>query len=143
LKRMLFGLVAVVVVALSLAPASLGAIRIAKIYFDSPGSDGGSNSSLNAEWIRLKNTGSSGKSLQGWKIRDAAGHVYTFGTYTLGAGKTVTIHTGSGSNTAWNRYWGQDWYVWNNDGDTAKLKNKAGTLIDKCSYSGAGSSVFC
>jgi hypothetical protein len=55
----------------------------------------------------------------------------------------VTIHTGKGSNTASNRYWGSDEYIWTNDGDTAKLKNKAGVLIDKCSYSGAGSYVNC
>ena len=55
----------------------------------------------------------------------------------------MTIHTGSGSNTASNRFWRSDWYIWNNDGDTAKLKNKAKTTIDTCSYSDAGSSVNC
>jgi hypothetical protein len=64
--------------------------------------------------------------------------VYTFGTYKLGAGKTVKIHTGKGSNTARDRYWRSDEYIWNNDGDRAKLKNKAGSVIDTCSYSGAG-----
>jgi Lamin Tail Domain len=66
-----------------------------------------------------------------------------FGTYRLGAGKTVTVHTGSGSNTARHRYWRQDWYVWNNDGDRARLKKPNGTTVDSCSYSGAGSSVAC
>jgi hypothetical protein len=33
------------------------------IIFDSPGNDTGSNSSLNAEWIRLKNAGNSSRSL--------------------------------------------------------------------------------
>jgi hypothetical protein len=33
--------------------------------------------------------------------------------------------------------------VWNNTGDTAKLRNKAGKLIDRCSYDGTGSSVAC
>jgi hypothetical protein len=129
--------------AVSLVPAAPAAIKITKIYFDSPGADTGSNTSLKAEWIRLKNTGSKGKYLTGWTIRDTAGHVYRFGTYKLGAGKTVTVHTGSGSNSAGHRYWGSDWYVWNNDGDKARLKNKAGTLIDSCSYSGAGDYVNC
>ena len=130
-------------VALSLVTAAAGAIRIDKIYFDSPGSDNGSNSSLNDEWIRLKNKGNSKKSLQGWKIRDKAGHVYTFGSYKLGAGKTVTIHTGSGSNSARHRYWRMDGYVWNNDGDKATLKKPNGSKVDSCSYSGAGSAVNC
>jgi Lamin Tail Domain len=128
---------------LSLVPTASGAIRITRIYFDSPGSDTGTNSSLNAEWIKLKNTGPHRRSLRGWRIRDAAGHVYRFGRFKLGAGKHVTVHTGRGSNTAHHRYWRQDWYIWNNDGDTAKLKKANGTLVDKCHYSGAGSSVAC
>lgn len=128
---------------LSLIPTAPAAIRITKIYFDSPGSDTGSKSSLNAEWIRLKNTGSTGRYLTGWTIRDTASHVYKFGTFKLRAGYSVTVHTGSGSNTATNRYWGSGGYIWNNDGDIARLKNKAGTLIDKCSYSGAGDYLAC
>jgi hypothetical protein len=126
-----------------LAPIASAGIRITKIYYDSPGADYGSNSSLNAEWIRLVNTGSSARSLTHWKIRDKAGHVYTFGTYSLGAGNTVTIHTGNGSNSGGHRYWQQDWYVWNNDGDGARLKKPNGNLVDSCSYSGGGSSVTC
>jgi hypothetical protein len=89
---------------LALVPAAGAAIKINKIYFDSPGSDTGLNSSLNAEWIRLKNTGSTGRYLTGWTIRDTSGHVYRFGTYRLRAGYTVRVHTGSGSNTRLNRY---------------------------------------
>jgi hypothetical protein len=55
----------------------------------------------------------------------------------------VTIHTGNGSNTSRHRYWRQDNYVWNNDGDRARLKKPNGTTVDSCSYSGAGSSVTC
>jgi Lamin Tail Domain len=141
LKRIVIGLCGALL--LSFAPVAAGAIKIDRIYIDSPGSDGGSNSSLNAEWIRLKNTGSSGRSLTTWTIRDAAGHVYRFGTYRLGAGKTVTVHTGNGSNSARHRYWHQAWYVWNNDGDRARLKKPNATTVDSCSYSGAGSSVAC
>ena len=80
---------------LALAPSAPAAIRITKIYFDSPGADTGSNFSLNAEWIRLRNTSARSRLLTGWKIRDAQGHVYTFGTYRLGAGLAVTVHTGT------------------------------------------------
>jgi hypothetical protein len=144
LKRIIIcGLVSALAV-LVVAPAGNAAIRIVKIYFDSPGADTGSNSSLNAEWIRLKNTGTKARSLTNWRIRDRGGdHVYRFGTYTLGAGKTVTIHTGNGSNTARNRYWRLDNYVWNNDGDKATLKKPNGTIVDTCSYSGAGSFKVC
>ncbi len=137
MKRLLAQLsaaVAIVALAGATATAAPGAIRITKIYYDSPGADTGNNSSLNAEWIRLKNTGSRARYLTGWRIRDAAGHVYKFGTFRLRAGYSVKVHTGSGSNTATNRYWGSSGYIWNNDKDTATLKNASGVVIDRCSY---------
>ncbi|MGH2555295.1 MAG: lamin tail domain-containing protein [Actinomycetota bacterium] len=109
-------------------------VRISKIWYDSPGTDRGSNKSLNAEWVRLKNYCGTARSLKSWTIRDAKNHVYRFGTFRLGGGKSVTVHTGSGTNTAAHRYQGRDWYVWNNDKDTAYLKNASGGLLDKCSY---------
>jgi hypothetical protein len=142
LKRITIGIASALAMLCFAATASAG-IRIDTIFFDSPGNDTGSNSSLNAEWIRLKNTGSTARKLTGWTVRDTSGHVYKFGTYKLGAGKTVKIHTGKGSNTARDRYWRSDEYIWNNDGDRAKLKSKSGSVIDTCSYSGAGSSVSC
>jgi hypothetical protein len=41
---------------------------------------------------------------------------------------------GSGSDTRRNLDWGQGYYVWNNDGDTATLRNSRGTTVDRCSY---------
>jgi hypothetical protein len=139
-------LLAVVVCLLMLAlPAqALGSIRITKIYYNSPGSDTGSNASLNAEYIVVKNTGSQGKQIGGWRIRDVANHAYRFADGTkIAAGSTITVHTGSGSNTARHKYWGQGWYVWNNDGDTARLRKPSGALVDTCSYSGGSSSATC
>lgn len=124
------------------APAAQG-VRIYKIYFDSPGSDTGSNSSLNAEYVELKNTGSSSVRLSGWTIRDRADHVYRFGTFTLRAGKRVKVHTGSGQKDSDDVFWGSGWYIWNNNGDKAWLKNSGGSTVDTCEYGGSGSSVMC
>lgn len=151
MKRLLATLSAAAVIGAAVAVSPIGTpaadaascVVIYRIYFDSPGSDTGSNTSLNAEWIRLKNRCSSGKSLSGWTIRDLAGHTYRFGTFTLRAGYTVTVHTGRGTNTAAHRYWGRSWYIWNNDGDKAILKNAAGTTVDTCTYSGAGDVASC
>jgi hypothetical protein len=142
LKRITTGIVCGLAALILSSSASAG-IRITGIFFDSPGSDTGSKSSLNAEWIRVKNTSSAGRFLTGWTIRDSANHVYKFGSFKLGAGKSVTVHTGKGSNTASNRYWRSGWYIWNNEGDRATLKNSGGTVFDRCSYSGAGSSAAC
>jgi len=120
-----------------------GAIRFSKFSFDSPGSDTGSNASLNAEWARVTNFSSNARNLTGWTVRDLAGHVYRFGTFTLRPGASVRLHTGHGSNTRTDVYWRQSWYIWNNDGDKAILKTPSGTTVDTCRWSGAGSIAFC
>jgi hypothetical protein len=133
-----------VLLILALPAQALAAIKIHKIYFDSPGSDTRSNASLNAEYIVIRNTGLVRVGIGGWTIRDIANHVYRFPTgFRIGAGLKVTLHTGRGTNTATHRYWGMGNYVWNNDGDTGRLRRANGTLADACSYSGAGSYVFC
>jgi hypothetical protein len=129
---------------LVLPAQALAAIKIHKIYFDSPGTDRGSNASLNAEYIVIRNTGSVSVGLGAWTIRDIAGHVYRFPVgFRVGAGAKVWLHTGGGPSGARDRYWGMGWYVWNNDGDTARLRRANGSLADACSYSGAGSYIFC
>jgi hypothetical protein len=129
----------------SQSPASAAyCVGIHRIYYNSPGTDRGSNTSLNSEWIQLRNRCSTSRSLTNAKIKDAAGHTYTFGTYTLRGGKYVKVHTGKGTNTATDRYQGRSWYVWNNDKDTAYLYNASGTRLDTCSYNNrSASSVYC
>jgi hypothetical protein len=128
---------------LGLASPASAAIRITKIYFDSPGADTGSNTSLNAEYVVIKNTGTTRKTLTGWTLRDASKHVYKFPTFRLGAGKSMKVHTGKGANTLGNLYWRSSSYIWNNDGDTATLKRSNGTVASRCSYTGAGSYKIC
>jgi hypothetical protein len=60
-------------------------VGIYRISYNSPGTDTGSNTSLNAEWVQLHNRCSTSRSLTNWKIKDLAGHTYTFGSYTLAA----------------------------------------------------------
>jgi len=138
----LWAALAGIVVALGLVVASgspaqaAHRMQIHKIYYNSPGKDTGSNTSLNGEWVQLRNTSGSRISLTGWTLHDAGTkHTYTFGTYTIKAHGSVKIHTGKGSNTQTDRYWGLSGYVWNNDGDRATLKDTHGNVIDRCSYS--------
>lgn len=125
------------------AQAAAPAVRITKIYYDSPGSpDNGGNTSLNGEYIQLKNMTKKKISLKGWTIRDKTkrdDHIYTFGKFTLGAAKTVTLRTGKGRDTSTTLYWGRGGngtfaYIWNQTSDTAYLHSPAGVLIDSCSY---------
>ncbi|AJE85425.1 Putative secreted protein [Streptomyces albus] len=117
------------------APAeAAGSVHLYKIYYDSPGKDTRSNGSLNGEYVQIRNTTSASVSLKGWTVTDSSRHGYTFGSYTLGKGKTVTVRTGKGSNTSATRYQGRAAYVWNNDKDTATLRKSSGAKVDSCAY---------
>jgi len=129
------GLLPLLVVPFTVGQAdATSAVRISSVQYDSPGSDTGSNYSLNGEWVRITNTSTTRKSLTGWTLRDTSSHVYRFGTFSLGAGKSVRIHTGRGSNTAADRYQGRGWYVWNNTHDKAILRNGSGTTVSVRSW---------
>jgi hypothetical protein len=137
-------------VALAAAPstasnaAAAACVRIYEIYYNSPGTDTRTNTSLNGEWIRLHNYCSTSKPLTNFTIRDAAGHTYKFGTYTLKAYAYVRVHTGSGTNTSTDRYWGSGNYIWNNDKDTAYLRSYTGVLWSSCSYNNSSISYkYC
>ena len=117
------------------ARAARSPVVIQKIFYNSPGPDHGSNSSLNHEWVRLHNRTNRPVTLTHWTLRDRAGHVFKFATYRLRAGGSVKIHTGHGNRSQTDRYWDSGWYIWNNDGDGATLKNANGAVKSRCSYS--------
>ncbi|MFF1407549.1 lamin tail domain-containing protein [Streptomyces sp. NPDC058294] len=119
---------------LSTPAEAAGGVRIHHVWFDSPGSDNRSNKSLNAEWVQLKNTSGSAVSLTGWVLKDASNHRYVFPSVRIGAGKYLKVHTGSGSDTASDKYQDRRAYVWNNDKDTATLTRASGTRVDSCSW---------
>ncbi|GAA0456120.1 hypothetical protein Aca07nite_50980 [Actinoplanes capillaceus] len=137
MRRTILG--AVVAVAATLvsttpAQAAAPALRFHSTQYDSPGKDTRSNTSLNAEWIALVNTSSKAVNLSGWSIVDKS-KTYTFGNVTIAAnGGKVYLHTGKGTNTARHLYWGSGNYVWNNTGDTATLRTKAGKTHDTCKW---------
>ena len=123
---------------------AVGSVQFTRIQYNSPGTDTGSNTSLNNEWFRLTNKTRSTINLKGWTVRDVAKHVYTFSsTVNLAAGKTITVHTGKGTNTSANRYWGRKGYVWNNGGDTAILRTSAGKTIDSCKWGKGSGATNC
>ncbi|MEO5874626.1 MAG: lamin tail domain-containing protein [Streptosporangiaceae bacterium] len=139
------GLVAVGLLSPGMAVTSAKAtpsVHISRVWYDSPGRDSRSTTSLNGEWVQIKNSGAARRSLKGWTLRDRGGNVYVFPAFTLGAGKTVKIHTGSGKNGASHRYQRRKTSVWNNSGDAAILRNAAGTSVDSCSWT-QGVSKYC
>jgi lamin tail-like protein len=106
-------------------------VRIRSGVFDAPGNDNYA-ANLNGEYIRIKNYCATSKAMGGWKLHDyGRKHTYTFSsTFRIGAGVTVTVYSGRGTNTSVRRYWGRTYgAVWNNTPpERAYLRNAAGTL---------------
>lgn len=109
-----------------------GNLSVAGIHADAAGND---NQNLNDEYVVLENTGSETLDLSGWTVSDEVGHTYTFPDgQSLAPGETVTLHSGSGTDTASDIYWDASGAVWNNGGDTVSVRDKGGTLIASKSY---------
>jgi endonuclease YncB( thermonuclease family) len=113
-----------------------GSVQIKSINADAQGND---KNNLNDEYVVFENPDSSDIDLSGYAVEDEAGKHYDFPSgFTLGAGDTVTLHSGSGTDTSTDLYWGQNVGVWNNDGDTAFLFDDTGSQIDSLSTDGGG-----
>lgn len=109
-----------------------GPLAIVAIAADAPGND---NANLDEETVTLENSGSAPITFNGWTVRDEADHTYTFPSdATLATGASLTLHTGRGTDTETDRYWGATSAVWNNDGDTVIVENASGTVVARRSY---------
>ncbi|GAA1008256.1 hypothetical protein Aple_070610 [Acrocarpospora pleiomorpha] len=127
-------LVASALIAARPAHAATPVVQFIRVWYDSPGKDYRGNSSLNAEYVIIKNTTRKVIDLENWVLRDETGYKYIFGPVTLRAGKRLVVRTGQGEDTATTVYWNRKQYVWNNDGDTATLRNATGKKIDTCGW---------
>jgi len=107
-------------------------IVVASIHADAEGND---HENLNDEYIVLRNSGDSTIDMGGWTLSDEADHTYYFPTgFELGPGETVTIYTGSGSDSDGKLYWGSSSAVWNNGGDTIILETDGGERVISYEY---------
>ena len=111
-------------------------VKFVSSNWDAPGDDN-YMPQLNKEWVRIKNNCASAQSIGGWRISDYnAIHTYRFRSgVSIGAGKTITLKSGCGSDTATAKFWGGGFgncygAIWNNTGtEKATLKNSGGTTV--------------
>lgn len=109
-----------------------GSLAITQIHADASGND---NTNLNDEYITVENTGSEPLDLSGWTVTDAVGHTYTIPSgVTLAPGESLTLHTGTGTNTQTDLYWDRSGAVWNNGGDTVTVTTESGTTAAQRAY---------
>ncbi len=107
-------------------------LKIVQIQADAPGND---NGNPNGEWIEVKNEDNQTVSLQGYTLKDEANHIYTFGRFSLRPGASFRLYSGRGQDSPSELYWGYAGEsVWNNDHDSAFLRDTGGALVDTFSY---------
>jgi len=74
--------------------------------------------------------------LTGWTVSDEAGKTYQIPDgFTLDPGATVTLHTGSGTDTETDLYWDAGRPVWNNGGGTVTVTTAEGDVVIEETYS--------
>lgn len=112
-------------------------VKITFIEYSPPGPD------EDGEFVRIKNLGGTAQTMTNWTLRDIANHVFTFPGFTLPAGGTVQVWTGTGTNNSTNLYWGSGAAIWNNTGDTATLRNNSGQVVSVCTYPGGEQNYTC
>jgi competence protein ComEC len=125
--------------ATSAPPAGTGDIQITEILFD-----GAVPRSEADEYVEIKNFDNKVVQLKGWKLQDKdQNHTYTFPLYGMKPGETCRVYTNQ-NHPEWCGFnWRNGSAIWNNDGDTATLKDSSGKVIDTCSYTGNGTKVRC
>jgi competence protein ComEC len=107
-------------------------LAITAINADAEGDDG---DNLNDEYVAFENGGDEPIDLSGWTVEDEAGKTYEIPQgFTLDPGATVTLRTGSGTDTDTDLYWGSGSPVWNNAGDTVTLLNADGERVVEETY---------
>ncbi len=102
-------------------------VIIAYVHYNAAGDD---RYNLNDEYVIISNNGNTSVNLTGYTLSDEANHTFVFPDFVLESRGLVTIHTGSGNNTDDELYWGSEYPVWNNDHDTAYLRDAEGELLD-------------
>jgi serine protease len=95
------------------------------------------------EAIVVENTGGVRRGIAGLTVEDEADNDFQFSRGAIEPGWTITLYTGDGES-GWDRpnddyelYRGRS-AVWNDDGDTAVLRNDRGEVIDRLSYGKEG-----
>jgi len=110
-------------------------VVLSGIQYDPPGPDVRTNAQINQEFFTVRNISTRPINLSGFRVLDAANHLFVFPRgYVLAGRTTVIVHTGKNRNRATTLYWNQSWYVWNNTGDTARFQTPAGKTFDTCTY---------
>ena len=105
-------------------------LEIVTVRYDAPGND---NNNLNEEYIVFRLLAS--MSLSGYAVEDESGHRYDFPDLTFEKGQTFTLHSGQGTDSLTDLYWGASGSaIWNNDSDAVKVIDPQGQIVESHAY---------
>ena len=68
--------------------------------------DGDDTDNLNDEYVVFENDGDSPINITDWTVQDEANNFYVFPAFYLANGSSVTLYTGSGTDSSTKLYWG-------------------------------------
>ena len=102
------------------------AVEIVDIVYDPP-------SELD-EYIQIENNGNNSVDMEGWWIKADSGPRYDFPDFTLGGNDSVRVWTRNGTDTDTNLYMDRSTEFWDDDEDTAYLRDEDGNIIDTYDY---------
>jgi micrococcal nuclease len=106
-------------------------VNIRTIRYDAAGND---DENLNDEWIEFQNKGTEAVNLEGFTLEDAASNNYTFGAVTIAPEQILKLYSGCGADVSNALYWCSDGSIWNNNGDTAILRDTEGLYVADYQY---------
>ncbi|AGB41073.1 putative hydrolase (metallo-beta-lactamase superfamily) [Halobacteroides halobius DSM 5150] len=89
--------------------------------------------SLEEEVVEIRNQGSNKVDISHWRLVSTTGgqnFVFSAGTI-IEEESTIKVVAGPNATAGEDKLVWDDWYIWNNDGDGAKLYNSKGELVSK------------
>jgi len=95
---------------------------------------GNDNENLNGEYVIFRNKCTYPVDVTGWTVQDSRETAYMFGELIVDPKTTLTLYTGSGTDTTEEVYWDRIHAVWNNDGDTLLMFDAAGNKMLEYAY---------
>ncbi len=102
------------------------ALEISDHQVDPPGRD---DENLDQEWVEIHNPGTDPIDLDQWTVRDeTTSNRFAFPAMTIGAGVSLRVHTGSGSDSPTDLYLGDRFPVWSNRGESVLVLDPEGRI---------------
>lgn len=164
--RKALAIITAYVIALGLVTASAATadtdnkcdVRITVMGTNAKGKDADWN--RNEEYVWLKNVTSESKNIFGWKLTDAYGNETKFtednlqsleaaaNTLMLPAGHSILVYSGAGTDTTPDNnvhtiYRNGKHYLNNSSGESVKVIDADGTVVERIDYSAYGINPYC